>query len=315
MLQAALDGRKARVGHQVGAVQRAADVVEELVVERGDLHVAPVPTAERPVRRIERAGVADARLHVVGEEELADLRGLDVNQSVHQTHLDLLADALLFARPQSQHGGERDQIGAGRVGNRRAGLERPAATLAGHAHETRQRLGERVDAGPARVRPILAEGADRDTDDRGVVGARFLVAHAELGLGLRTQIVDHDVRGAYQPEVQVLARGFGQVDDHAAFVAVDAHVHAAVVGDLGADGARLVAVRRFDLDDLGAHVPEHGRSVRRGQHASDVQHANPVEGERHACLLRRRARASSPRGSDFRARRRYHTARRLPKPR
>ena len=185
VFQAACDRRKARVRHQVGAVQRAADVVEELVVERGDLHVAPVPAAERAVRRIERAGVADARLHVVGEEELADLCRLDVNQPIDQTHLDLLADALLLARPQAQHGGERDQVGASRVGNRRTGFERSAVTFAGDAHETRQRLGERVDAGPARVRPILAEGADRDADDRCVVGARFLVAHAELGLGLR----------------------------------------------------------------------------------------------------------------------------------
>ena len=84
VLQAELSGLKTRVRHQVLAFNRAADIVEELVIKRGDLNVPTVFTPEGSIGRIKRAGVPDARLDVLAEKELADLGRLDVDQSVHQ---------------------------------------------------------------------------------------------------------------------------------------------------------------------------------------------------------------------------------------
>ena len=184
VLQAKLSGLKARVRHQVLTFDRAADIMEELVIERGNLNVPAILTPERSVGRIKRTGIPDARLDVLTEKELADLGRLDVDQPVHQTQLNLLANALLLAGPQADHGGKGDQIGTGGVGDGRTGLQGLAVPLSGDAHKAGQRLGEGVNARPAAIRSVLAKGADGDADNFLVVLTRFFVRHPPAWLWL-----------------------------------------------------------------------------------------------------------------------------------
>ena len=183
----------------------------------------------------------------------------------------------MFPHPQADHGRQGDEVGAGRVGNGRAGLERFAVPLARHAHEAGQGLGQRVNARSAAVGTVLAKGADRNADNLGIILAVFLVGDAQLGFGLGAQIIHNDVGGADQPKIQRLALGLGQVEHNAALIAVDAEVEAAVVFDFRTDGPRLIAVRRLDLDHVRAHIAEHGGAVGAGQHAGDIQHPNSCQ--------------------------------------
>src|SRR5262249_42023134 len=131
--KAILTSSETRIVSQILTSNRAADVVKEFIIERRNLNVAPIFTSKSSVRRIEWASVPHARLNIVAQEELTDLRRLNMNLTVEQTHLDLLTNALLLAGPQADHRRKRHQIGARGVGNRRSSFERFPILLASDA--------------------------------------------------------------------------------------------------------------------------------------------------------------------------------------
>ena len=200
-----------------------------------------------------------------------------MNKPIDQTHLDLLANALLLAHPQADHRRERHEIGAGGIGDRWPGLERLPVFLAGDTHEAGERLGEGVNPRPPGVGTVLAEGADRDANNLGVIFARFLVGNTEFSLGLGPQVVDDDVSGPHQAKIELPTFGLGEVENDSAFVTVNTNKVAAVVVHLGANGPRLVAIRRLDLDDVRAHIAQHRSAIGTSQHAGNIEHANPCK--------------------------------------
>ena len=284
-MQAEFCGLKTRVRNQVRAFYRAADIVEELVIKRGDLNVPAVLTPEGSIGRIKRAGVPDPGLDVLAEKELADLGRLDVDESVHQAQLNLLTNTLLLAGPQADHGGKGNQIGAGGVGDSWPGLQGFSVPLSGDAHKAGQCLSQGVNARSSAIRAVLAKGADRDADDFLVIPTRFFVRHPQLGFSLGAEVVDNDIGRSNQPEIQGFALRLGQVQHQAAFIAVNPDVQAAVILDPGTNGTGLIPIGRLNFNHVRTHIAQHGRAVRTGQHTGDIQNANPLQRQCHGCLL------------------------------
>jgi len=134
-------------------------------------------------------------------------------ETIDQTQLDALTDPLCLSDPQADHGGECDEVRAGRVCDRHAGLERRAIRFASGAHEAGERLCERIGAGPAGVRTAFSEGADGDVDDARIVRHGILIGHPQLLLGVGAQVLNDDVRRLHQPVIDPPPFGFRQVED------------------------------------------------------------------------------------------------------
>ena len=110
-----------------------------------------------------------------------------------------------------------------------------------------------------------------------------LVAQAQAIHDAAAIVLDHGVGAVAQPHHQLAALGLLEVDGDRLLVAVDRGEVAAeglqlVVGVVGTDDARVVAVERLDLDDLGALVGQQHGAERTGQHLREVDDADPVEG-------------------------------------
>ena len=114
---------------------------------------------------------------------------------------------------------------------------------------------------------------------------QLLVPQGERVHGAGAIVLDQDVRARGQGPEDLLPARFLQVEDDAALVAVDAPE----AGTLGAAAsrhrARGVAVRRLDLDHVGAQVPEEHRAEGAGHDLGRVEDADPVEGLFHAGAL------------------------------
>jgi hypothetical protein len=90
-----------------------------------------------------------------------------------------------------------------------------------------------------------------------------------------------------QLQQHLAALGPGEIERDRALVAVDA-------GEVGRDalpverrapGARLVALRRLDLDHVGAMVGQHLPAVGTAQHARQVDNFQAVQSARHLVPL------------------------------
>ena len=102
---------------------------------------------------------------------------------------------------------------------------------------------------------------------------RGLVAEAPLLHGAGLVVLDQDVGVLEQAQEHALALGPAQIETERALVAVDAdEVGSVLAGIEGrAPVAHLVALRRLDLDDLGAVVAQDLGGVWPAQHPGDVR--------------------------------------------
>ena len=129
-------------------------------------------------------------------------------------------------------------------------------------------------------------------DESRVDPAQLAIVEPEPRESADTEVLDDDVGTPEEPPQDVLA-GFGsQIDAHAALVAV----HRQEVGGgssarlLGADprrapGARRVALRWLDLDDVRAEVPEEHRAQRAGEDRRAVGHDEAGKRPAHPGLV------------------------------
>ncbi len=163
------------------------------------------------------------------------------------------------------------------VDDRDARLRRSVGR-AGHAHQPADRLDERVVARECRALP-LAEARDLAVDDAWVDGGDLLVAEPEALERARLEVRDHHVRALAQPTCELAVGGVAEVEDDRALVAIRGMVvgGAALRIRRRRPASRVVAVRRLDLDDVGAQVAERLRDERAREHPGQVDDAQAVQ--------------------------------------
>ena len=108
---------------------------------------------------------------------------------------------------------------------------------------------------------------------RGKRSDSVVVADAPFFHRARLEVLDQDVGAFQQAQQHRAAVGLADVERDGALVAVDAdEVAGVVVVERRAPVAHLVALRRLDLDHVGAVVGQDHRAVRAAEHARQVDH-------------------------------------------
>lgn len=264
--------------HQPREEDVAAHAVGEVraVGTGGDArrHARGVPVAVLAAHRLAVREGARGRLLVDHGEQGVEGGDVDVR-------------ALAGALPLVQRGtdaGERVHRGVD-VGERRAEVHRRPALLAGQRHQPGPGLGDQPEAGQVRVGALGAEGRQRTEDRARVAGVQHLPAEAEPAQHPRREVLDHDVGPVREPQRQVEAARVLEVqpDRPLAGVVLDVRAGDVVLGV--ADGHRQrphqVAGGLLDADHVGAHVREHPRAERPGDHVAEVEDLQPRVGTGH----------------------------------
>jgi hypothetical protein len=206
-----------------------------------------------------------------------------------QGSVDVLPLAAAFTPDDGAEDAVEGKERAADVGERHSGLRRRTAGVAGDAHDAAHRLRDQVEAGPFRPGPGLAEARDAGINEARVAGAERRVVDPEARRDARPIVLDDDVGAGGEPAEELETGGALQVQRDRALVAVHVDEAEAVVAlQLEAHRlARLVAaVRRFDLDHVGAHVAEQHAAEGPGHHLAEVENAEPAEREGRRLLAR-----------------------------
>ena len=139
----------------------------------------------------------------------------------------------------------------------------------------RERLHDHVVGRLVAIRAVLAEARDGAPDQLGILAAQLVGAQPEAGEHARPVVLDHHVAGGREPPHQLDAFRGLEVDHDAALVAVERdEIDAVGTDEMRLHGARQIALRRLQLDDLGAEIAQHLRAIRPRQdlrHVEDEQ--------------------------------------------
>ena len=205
--------------------------------------------------------------------EHVDQRG---DAGLDEAHLDRADPAASHQRREGTDGAlqARDE-----VQQRHADLRRWAIPLPRDRHQSADRLRQQVVGGAVGIG--AGEATDGCDHKARMAHAERIGLDAKAGSRARPVVVDEEI-GVGQQAVEVRAARIGaKVEDDRALVAIDrCEIRAAPVGRIAPPRrpprARLVALRRLDLDDVGAEVGEEHRRERAGQDAARVDHADAV---------------------------------------
>src|SRR5712692_3134193 len=115
---------------------------------------------------------------------------------------------------------EGEETGA-QVGERYPGLDGRAAGLAGNRHDAGDALGNEIESAFAALRAGLPVAGDRRVDETRVQRRQRLVVEAERRHHAGPIVLDYDVTRACKRCEDLPAFGRLEVEDHAAFPAVD----------------------------------------------------------------------------------------------
>ena len=205
---------------------------------------------------------------------------------VDHADIDELAAAGLVGAQDGADDADGAHGGGHQVADAGADLHRRVLVGAGDRHDAAERLGHDVVGRPVGVGAAagapVAEAADGGVDQLGEALVQGLVAQAQAIHDAAAIVLDHGVGAVAQPHHQLAAFGLLQVDGDRLLVAVDRGEVAAerpqlVVGMVGPDDARVVAVERLDLDDLRALVGQQHGAERAGQHLREIDDADAIE--------------------------------------
>src|SRR4051794_22362061 len=106
-----------------------------------------------------------------------------------------------------------------------------------------------------------------------------LVAQAPFLHAARLEVLDQNIGVLQQPEQHLPACLLGQIEANALLVAVDPDEVAGIARliEWRAPFARLVALRRLQLDHLGSVIGQYHRAVRASEHAREIDHFEPSQ--------------------------------------
>ena len=173
--------------------------------------------------------------------------------------------------------GDHGVKACGDVAQGLAHLQGLAAVLAGRVHPAGHGLHDDVIGRQFRRRPRLAEARDRaDHETRVPLPQAFRAQAQPLGHA-GTEVLHHHVAGARDSAGERLPVGRLEVDDDRFLAPVRQREQGGFAVPEGADVAVIVALRRFQLDDLGAQVGQDRGGEGPRQHPRQVKDAQTVQ--------------------------------------
>ena len=264
-------GQKSRVLRHFRHAELLAQLQELAVVADRQVDAARLGR-EGVIGRDVGVSVADQHGLLARHEPVGRMRVLQRDAGVEQARLDRLALARFVA---FYRGGENRVDGEQAGGDIDDGNAQAHATRVWRAVDADQAahgLQHGVIAGIATQRPVAAEAGDAAMDQGGeLLRQDLVIAKAPLFQRAGLEILDQRIGAFEQAQQHGLALGLRQIERQALLVAVHAdEVRGLAVGVGRAPFARLVALRRFDLDDLGAKVAEQLGAIGAAQHARQV---------------------------------------------
>ena len=157
-------------------------------------------------------------------------------------------------------------------------VARLAGELIHQARDAAQPLDDVVIGRPPAVGPVLAPAVDAGVDQPRIALAQRLRPEPEPIELLRPDVVHEHVGPIDQPQQRLARRRGLEVEHDAALVAVDPHEQRGHVAAHARPGvARGVALRRLDLDDVGAEIAQHLRGIGPEHHRGEIEHAHARE--------------------------------------
>ncbi len=130
----------------------------------------------------------------------------------------------------------------------------------------------------AGIRSVVAVADQADVDEPRVDFAHVVVAELEPAHRRQPDVVNQHIGALAQPQQRRARRRLFQVEDDAALVAVELKIHRAHPGVLaGAALAHQIALRRLDLDDVGAVIRQNLRGVRAQHHRRKIDNAQSLK--------------------------------------
>ena len=204
----------------------------------------------------------------------------DRHGGVEERRLDKLAPAAAVPLEQREQDPQGGVHAGGDVDQRYADPQRAARPLPVDAHQTRNRLDGGIVSGHAAQRAIIAIAGDAAVHQAGeALGKHRVMAEAPFLERAGLEILDENVSFRQEIEQGIAAARTGEIEDDAPLVAIDAEeVGGCAFVERRSPCTGLVAMLRFDLDDVGAMVAEDLRAVGTAEHAGEIDDANAVKG-------------------------------------
>ena len=243
-------------------------VARRIVVERRRVREpVALPAADRPQALVRR------------QRPLQDAQDGSVQGGVdHRT-----AAPRTRRRVQRGDRGMRGEHAGEVVRDRDADAHRRAIGIAGEMQQPAVADPDAVEAGPRRVRAVLAEHRDAHGDEPVGKAVRSDVPLLERA---RAEVLDDDVGRRCEPPQDVLALVRAQVEgDALAAAALDRPEQGVAVDERPDLAHEVAAARLFDLDDLRPLLTEQACAERRGDSRSQIEDPDALERTGHEQLF------------------------------
>ena len=268
---------KSRIRHHL----RPADLGPEpppLRVGVGQHAEIAVRGAIRPPPRRQHARIARLALRRIEAQAVQMLDHDERHHGLEHRDFDELPAAGLLAGIQRRQDRLRRHQPAGLVAQDGRRVARLAGQPVHQARDAAQALDDVVIGRPPAVGPVLAPAVNAGIDQPRIALAERVRAEPQRLELLRPDVVDEHVGPIDQPQQHLARRRGLQVEHDAALVAVDPHEQRGhVAADARPGVARGVALRRLDLDDVGAEIAQHLRGVGPEHHRGEIEHAHARE--------------------------------------
>jgi hypothetical protein len=209
---------------------------------------------------------------------VAELDAAEVHDAVHHGDLDILSAPGALGLAQRREQADREvKAGAG-VADLRAGDKRRALGQAGRAHRAAHRLRDVLVGLELGVRAGRAEALDRAHHDLRVDALDLLPAEAEAVEHTGAEVLHDDVALLQEVDEHRLAVGALHVHHDRALVAVEhREIQAVGIRHVAQLPARGVALRRLELDHVGAQPREQLAARRPCLHVRHVEDSDALQ--------------------------------------
>ena len=232
----------------------------------------------RPAVRRQHARIAEAELRLIDHRAPHVLDQQERQHGLEHRHVDFLALPGALAMEQRHADHRRQHLPGQLVHDHTRDIARRAVgpgVQRGHAAHA---LDQIVERGMFLLAAALAEAGGARIDQTRVARRQGGIAEAEPFRGAETHVVHEHIGAIDQAQQRIARRGALQVQHHAALVAVEhGEIAAHALVAVRPDPAAVVAVRRFDLDHIGAHVAEHLRGEWPEHDGREIDHPNAGE--------------------------------------
>ena len=242
-----------------------------------------LPSPQRNANDCEAATRVRRSLTIAGPGVVRKRVGDEGDAGLQHVDLDAMAAAAALALEQRAENAVAGKHSGGVVRDRRSARLR-TLRIELQAGDPAQRHRDVVVGRTRAVGPRRAESGDRAMDQPRIGGREDVGSQAELFEHARPKVLQQDVGTRDELEHDRASRLAAQVEADAALAAVVGHEVGAVLP--AAEAAEGIALRRLDLDHLGAEIDQHHAGQRRRDHGAELDHAHAFENVGHCAHAR-----------------------------